>query len=106
MMASLSLSATPALPDIALRPAEGPGRTAASPSDTGGDFASLLTRLAGEAATTVRQGEAAALAGIQGSLPLQTVVERVMAAERTLQAALAVRDKAVSSYLEISRMQI
>jgi flagellar hook-basal body complex protein FliE len=39
-------------------------------------------------------------------LPLQTVVERVMAAERTLQAALAVRDKAVSSYLEVSRMQI
>jgi flagellar hook-basal body complex protein FliE len=54
----------------------------------------------------VRSGEAAAVAGVQGSLPLQTVVERVMAAERTLQAALAVRDKAVGAYQEISRMQI
>lgn len=54
----------------------------------------------------MRQGEAAALGGISGSLPLQTVVDRVMAAERTLQATLAVRDKAVTAYLEISRMQI
>ncbi len=104
-MASVSLSTTSALPEIALRPAEGAARPP-SPPDGGGDFASLLTRLAGDAVSAVRQGEAAALAGIQGSLPLQTVVERVMAAERTLQAALAVRDKAVSSYLEISRMQI
>jgi flagellar hook-basal body complex protein FliE len=54
----------------------------------------------------LQAGEAAALAGVQGSLPLQTVVGQVMAAERTLQATLAVRDKAVSAYLEISRMQI
>jgi flagellar hook-basal body complex protein FliE len=34
------------------------------------------------------------------------VVEAVMAAEQSLQASLAVRDKVVQSYLEISRMQI
>jgi flagellar hook-basal body complex protein FliE len=93
-------SVTSLLPGASAQP------SAASPQQQGGDFASLLANLAGEAAGTVRAGEAAAIAGIQGSLPLQSVVERVMAAERTLQAALAVRDKAVSSYLEISRMQI
>jgi flagellar hook-basal body complex protein FliE len=103
---SLSLSAASSLPDLALRPAQG---TLSPPDAAGagdGDFASLLRNLAGNTVSTVREGEGAALAGIQGNLPLQTVVERVMAAERTLQAALAVRDKVVSSYLEISRMQI
>jgi flagellar hook-basal body complex protein FliE len=37
---------------------------------------------------------------------VQQVVEAVMAAEQALQSAIAVRDKVVSAYLEISRMQI
>lgn len=93
------------LPELGLRPSQ--GSAAATPEVAPGmDFASLLGRLANDTASTVQQGEAAALASVQGSLPLQTVVERVMAAERTLQAALAVRDKAVGAYQEISRMQI
>ncbi len=78
----------------------------ATPQQSGGDFASMLGKLAGETADTLRQGEAAALSGITGSLPLQTLVDRVMVAERTLQTAIAVRDKVVSAYLEVSRMQI
>lgn len=89
----------------ALRPVPGTGGSS-SPADSGTDFASYLAKAAGSVAATVQQGEAAAIAGIQGSLPLQTVVERVMAAERTLQAAIAVRDKTVAAYQEISRMQI
>jgi flagellar hook-basal body complex protein FliE len=34
------------------------------------------------------------------------VVEAVMTAEQTLQGAIAVRDKVVAAYLELSRMQI
>jgi flagellar hook-basal body complex protein FliE len=34
------------------------------------------------------------------------VVEAVMAAEQTLQTSVAIRDKVVSAYLEISRMSI
>lgn len=90
--------APPALQTVAQVPA--------AAQQPGNDFASMLGRLAGETAETLRQGEAAALSGISGSLPLQTVVDRVMAAERTLQTAIAVRDKAVSAYLEVSRMQI
>lgn len=101
----LSVNTVSALPELGLRPAGlGAGPTPAPAA--GDDFASLLGRLANNAVTSVQQGEAAAVGGMQGNLPLQTVVDKVMAAERTLQAALAVRDKAVNAYQEISRMQI
>lgn len=92
--------------ELAMRTAQPVGPASAASTQSGSDFASMLGKLAGETADTLRQGEAAALSGITGSLPLQTVVDRVMAAERTLQTAIAVRDKVVSAYLEISRMQV
>ncbi len=101
----LNVNMNASIPEFTLRPAEGVAEpNSAQPPQS--DFASLLGRLASDTAVSVQQGEAAAIAGVQGSLPLQTVVEKVMAAERTLQAALAVRDKAVGAYQEISRMQI
>ena len=42
----------------------------------------------------------------QGQASVQQVVEAVMSAEQTLQGAIAIRDKVVAAYLEISRMQI
>lgn len=70
------------------------------------DFSSVLQSVASSAVDTLRQGEAAAAQGILGTLPVQQVVDQVMAAERTLQATLAIRDKLVGAYTEISRMQI
>ncbi|MFT3988574.1 flagellar hook-basal body complex protein FliE [Aestuariivirga sp.] len=70
------------------------------------DFSTVLGDLAGHAINAIRQGESAALAGIQGQVPLLQVVDQVMEAERTLQASLAIRDKLVSAFLDISRMQI
>ncbi len=55
---------------------------------------------------TVKTGEATSIAGVQGKATVQQVVEAVMAAEQTLQAGVAIRDKVVSAYLEISRMSI
>lgn len=101
----LTAGTASSFPDLALRPPQGGPTPAAAPAGRE-DFAGLLARLASDTASAVQQGEAAAIAGVQGSMPMQTVVEKVMAAERTLQAALAVRDKAVSAYQEISRMQI
>jgi flagellar hook-basal body complex protein FliE len=43
---------------------------------------------------------------VQGRATTQQVVEAVMHAEHTLQSAVAIRDKVVAAYLEISRMQI
>lgn len=101
----LSLNSVSGVLGSPVRPAQVP-EVAGPVTSQGSDFAGLLSSLAGNVATTVQQGEAAAIAGVQGSLPLQTVVEKVMAAERTLQAAMAVRDKTVAAYQEISRMQI
>jgi flagellar hook-basal body complex protein FliE len=64
-----------------------------------GDFAAQL-------ADTLRAGENAVISGINGDIPLQEVVETVMQAERTLTTTISIRDKIVSAYLEITRMQI
>lgn len=90
-------------------PASAPLRPAAvSPaSETAPtDFASVLAGFASDAVETLKSGEAAAIAGVQGKASVQQVVESVMAAEQTLQTAIAVRDKAVAAYLELSRMAI
>jgi flagellar hook-basal body complex protein FliE len=70
----------------------------------GTDFASVLANVAAEGMQTLRTGEAAALGGLQGKTSVQQVVEAVMSAEQTLQAAIAIRDKVVAAYQEISRM--
>jgi len=57
-------------------------------------------------AVVVRNAETTSVAGIQGRASVQQVVEAVMSAEQTLQGAVAIRDKVVAAYLEISRMQI
>jgi flagellar hook-basal body complex protein FliE len=77
-----------------------------SPADGGGDFGQILNQVVGDAVGTLETGEATAIQGLQGSAPAFKVVESVMAAQRTLQSALALRDKAVSAYQEISRMAI
>jgi flagellar hook-basal body complex protein FliE len=71
-----------------------------------GDFASVLGQMAMDAIGVVKSGEATAAAGVKGQATVQQVVEAVMAAEQTLTTGIAIRDKVVSAYLEISRMQI
>jgi flagellar hook-basal body complex protein FliE len=70
------------------------------------DFSEVLSNLAANAATTLKTGEAMSLAGMQGKIPTQQVVGAVMEAEQTLQTAIALRDKAVAAYLELSRLAI
>ena len=104
MISALTLSGGSMLPGLRMAPSVESAMQPTTASDN--DFGSVLKNLAFDTMQTVREGEAAAIAGVQGSMPLQTVVEHVMAAERTLQAGITVRDKFVSSYLEITRMQI
>jgi flagellar hook-basal body complex protein FliE len=73
---------------------------------SGADFGAVLQDIAANAVDTMKVGEAAAIQGMEGKLPVQKTVEAVMEAERTFQTAVAIRDKIVSAYLEISRMQI
>ena len=70
------------------------------------DFSSMLGGAIADVAQQLRQAEAVSIAGMKGAASTQEVVEQVMQAEQMLQASIAVRDKVVAAYLEISRMQI
>jgi len=70
------------------------------------DFAAYLAQAARETAQELKAAEATAIRGIEGKADIQEVVDQVMAAERTLSAALAIRNKLVAAWMEISRMQI
>jgi flagellar hook-basal body complex protein FliE len=79
---------------------------AGAPAATGPSFDQVLGQILNTAIDTVQNGEAAAVQGLQGAMGPMQVVEAVMSAQRTLQATLAIRDKAVAAYQEISRMAI
>ncbi|WP_319773825.1 flagellar hook-basal body complex protein FliE [Breoghania sp.] len=70
------------------------------------NFSDALANVSLEAIETLKRGEAAAISGISGKASAQQVVEAVMAAENTLQTAIAIRDKVVSAYQEMARMTI
>ena len=72
----------------------------------GTDFSQIMSQVSGDAVGDLKTAEAAAIGGLQGSQPVHKVVEAIMQAQRSLQSTLAIRDKAVSAYQEISRMAI
>jgi flagellar hook-basal body complex protein FliE len=88
-----SLSSVRSPPAVA-QPAAGPS------------FEQALAQVVGSAVDTLKTGEAVAIQGVVGAAPPMKVVESVMAAQRSLQTVLAIRDKAVSAYQEIARMAI
>lgn len=69
-------------------------------------FAAALADAAAQTQATLRQAEQLSLAGLQGKADTREVVDAVMSAEQALQAAVAIRDKIVTAYLEVSRMGI
>jgi flagellar hook-basal body complex protein FliE len=69
-------------------------------------FADVLAEVSNDAITKLERGESVAISGIEGKASIQQVVEAIMSAEQTLQTALAIRDKVVSAYQEVSRMSI
>jgi len=79
---------------------------AASPEAASADFGAMLGQLAGNASSLLKTAEATSIAGMRGQASVQQVVDAVMSAEQTLQGAIAIRDKVVSAYLELSRMSI
>lgn len=78
----------------------------AEPVESVADFATLLGDAIAGVSQKVREAEAVSISGIKGVASTQDVVETVMRAEQSLQAAISVRDKIVSAYMEISRMAI
>jgi flagellar hook-basal body complex protein FliE len=80
--------------------------SAAASGTASTDFGQMLTQFASDAVSTLKKGEATAISGIQGKASVQQVVEAVMNAQESLQTAIAIRDKLVSAYQEVSRMAI
>jgi flagellar hook-basal body complex protein FliE len=75
-------------------------------ASTSADFGQMLAQVSNDAIGTLKAGEATAISGLRGKASVQQVVESVMAAQESVQTAVAIRDKVVSAYQEISRMAI
>ena len=71
-----------------------------------GSFSDALKRAVGDTADTLRTAEAESAKQVAGQGDLIDVVTAIGAAEVALDTMVAVRDKMVSAYTEIMRMQI
>ncbi|MFN3546938.1 MAG: flagellar hook-basal body complex protein FliE [Mesorhizobium sp.] len=80
---------------------------AAQPSVSASDFASAVAEAASRTIHTLGQAESVSMTALEGgNVQAREVVDAVMSAEQTLQAAISIRDKIVTAYLEVSRMAI
>ncbi|GIL00250.1 MAG: flagellar hook-basal body complex protein FliE [Alphaproteobacteria bacterium] len=101
-LSSVSPVATTALDGFASRAA-----TAVHEGE-GQDFASVLGGMIANVNNDLKKAEALSIGAMRGdgAVDVQEVVGAVMAAEQSLRMAVAVRDKIVAAYLDLSRMQI
>lgn len=82
----------------------GPGLAA---RDAGTGFADMLKEAAGDAVGALKTGEAQSLQAVTtGKADLTKVTEAVNNAEIALQAVIAIRDKVIAAYQDVSKMAI
>jgi flagellar hook-basal body complex protein FliE len=80
--------------------------SAAAPAG-GAAFLEALGNAARNVVDTLEKSETVSFEALKGGdIQTRDVVDAVMNAEQSLQAAISIRDKIVSAYLEVSRMQI
>ncbi|TCL75610.1 flagellar hook-basal body complex protein FliE [Rhizobium sp. BK251] len=72
----------------------------------GASFASVMSNMATDMVNNLKGAESASFAGIKGTASTREVVDAVMQAEQSLQTAISLRDKIVSAYLDVTKMQI
>ena len=84
----------------------GPAKVMEPSKADAAEFSNFVENMVSQSVGTLRQAESVSAAGISGKASAQQVAEGVMAAELTLQSAVAIRDKLVSAYQEIMRMPI
>jgi len=79
----------------------------ASPAaGAGASFAEALSQAATNTVDTLKSAEQVSIQALKGDADTRQVADAVMSAQQALQAAVAIRDKIVSAYLDISRMSI
>jgi flagellar hook-basal body complex protein FliE len=76
--------------------------------DSGGadSFGSMLSNFAGDTLNTIKQGEAAAVAGVAGKANIQDVILAVNQASVALETVSTLRDKVITAYKEIMQMPV
>jgi flagellar hook-basal body complex protein FliE len=102
-LAPIALNAVGPLAETAIASAP---RLAAGAQTAAASFGDVLQQFVGQTVDSMKHAEAASIAGVEGKASVQNVVSAVMQAERDLHTAIALRDKAVAAYQEISRMAI
>jgi flagellar hook-basal body complex protein FliE len=83
-----------------------PGMPAVAGAPAPGSFADTMKNLGEGVVTNLKVAEGQSFAAMRGEVPTREVVDAIMSAEQSLQTAVAIRDKMVTAYLEIARMQI
>ncbi len=78
----------------------------ATGENTGANFASVLGSMATDAMNNLKTAESKSFEGIQGTASTREVVDAVLEAQQSLNTAIALRDKIVNAYLEITKMPI
>ena len=81
-----------------------PSAGAAAPQSQ--SFGDVLGNMTTDAIRSMKSAEGVSLQAIRGEANTREVVDAVMSAEQSLQTAIAIRDKVVTAYLDITRMQI
>jgi len=84
----------------------GKGTGSVESSLQGLDFGQVLADVGNSTIQSIQKAEATSIASLKGDANTYDVVASVMEAEQSLRMMVSVRDKIVSAYLEISRMQI
>ena len=72
----------------------------------GPGFGEVMAEMAGGVVTRLNQAEYISMKAVQGEANTREVVDALMTAEQSLNTAIAIRDKIVTAYLEVTRMQI
>ena len=72
----------------------------------GSTFAEVLGQAATKTVNTLQSAEHMSIQALRGDADTRQVVDAVLSAQQALQTTIAIRDKVVSAYLEISRMSI
>ena len=82
------------------------GQTSGAVTSVAGSLEDALGQAFGSVVDSLKTGESMAIQGVQGGAPPVKVAEAVMEAQRSLQSMLAIRDKVVSAWQEVSHMAI
>ncbi|MBX4865708.1 flagellar hook-basal body complex protein FliE [Rhizobium bangladeshense] len=73
---------------------------------SGLSFASVMGSMATDTVNSLKSAESMSFAGIKGTATTREVVDSMLQAEQALQTAIAIRDKVVTAFLEVTRMQM